>query len=291
MGSASTLLMLRTVAVWNCSPRIVVPLILASMGQWGMLIHGIVTIRSQWSDVERACIVEGAPPKFMEVIFLYCVLFDLVVLVLTTTGLYLSPARSSLWQLLFRQGIIYFIAAFVANMIPTIFLMLNLNSLMNIMFHVPAIVITSIVSCRSFVSLTNFTSNDVYVYPAGGSSGNGVIQAHTSYGSGANDDNNRRGGGKLKLIAFRSMGAGSAESMEQAYCMDELTTRRGCTPVVDLKSWHDSGGASETGGVLMHITKIAERDSAVQRETHENETDLEKTESLSHGHKSFVPEV
>jgi hypothetical protein len=55
------------------------------------------------------------------------VLFDFVVLVLTTTGLYLSPARSSLWQLLFRQGIIYFIAAFVANMVPTIFLLLNLN--------------------------------------------------------------------------------------------------------------------------------------------------------------------
>jgi len=55
------------------------------------------------------------------------VLFDLVVLVLTTTGLYLSPARSSLWQLIFRQGIIYFVAAFVANMLPSILLLLNLN--------------------------------------------------------------------------------------------------------------------------------------------------------------------
>ena len=144
--------MLRTIAVWNRNPRIVVPLILASLGQWGMLIHGIVTIRSQWSDVEGTCVVQTVSPKFMEVIFMYCesspqsslfpsrhmgqneilmsnaaVLFDLVVLVLTTTGLYLSPARSSLWQLLFRQGIIYFVAAFVANMIPSIFLLLNLN--------------------------------------------------------------------------------------------------------------------------------------------------------------------
>jgi len=72
MGSASTLLMLRTIAVWNRSPRIVVPLILASMGQWGMLIHGIVTIRSHWSGVERTCIVETVSPKYMEVIFMYC---------------------------------------------------------------------------------------------------------------------------------------------------------------------------------------------------------------------------
>lgn len=54
--------------------------------------------------------------------------FDLIVLVLTTFALVKSPSRSSLWQLLFRQGIIYFLVAFIANMIPAIFLVLNLNS-------------------------------------------------------------------------------------------------------------------------------------------------------------------
>jgi len=52
---------------------------------------------------------------------------DLVVMLLTITGLALSPSRSSLWQLLFRQGVIYFVVAFVANSLPAIFLMLNLN--------------------------------------------------------------------------------------------------------------------------------------------------------------------
>ena len=54
--------------------------------------------------------------------------FDLVVLVLTTIGLVRSPSRSSLWQLLFRQGVIYFLVAFVANTVPVVFLSLNLNS-------------------------------------------------------------------------------------------------------------------------------------------------------------------
>jgi hypothetical protein len=53
--------------------------------------------------------------------------FDLIVLVLTTIGLVMSPGRSSLWQLLFRQGVVYFLVAFVVNMIPTIFLLINLN--------------------------------------------------------------------------------------------------------------------------------------------------------------------
>ena len=34
------------------------------------------------------------------------------------------PGRSSLWQLLFQQGVVYFLVAFIANFI---FLFLNLN--------------------------------------------------------------------------------------------------------------------------------------------------------------------
>lgn len=52
---------------------------------------------------------------------------DLIVLVLTMVGLVISPGRSSLWNLLFRQGVIYFLVAFVANVVPTVFLVLNLN--------------------------------------------------------------------------------------------------------------------------------------------------------------------
>jgi len=52
---------------------------------------------------------------------------DLVVLVLTTIGLVRSPGRSALWQLLFGQGIIFFLIAFAANMVATIFLLIHLN--------------------------------------------------------------------------------------------------------------------------------------------------------------------
>jgi len=47
--------------------------------------------------------------------------FDLTVLVLTAIAMLRSPRHSSLRQLLFRQGVVYFLVAFVANMVPTIF--------------------------------------------------------------------------------------------------------------------------------------------------------------------------
>jgi len=34
IGSASTLLMLRTIAVWKCAPLVTAPLVLLSLGQW-----------------------------------------------------------------------------------------------------------------------------------------------------------------------------------------------------------------------------------------------------------------
>lgn len=57
---------------------------------------------------------------------------DLVVLVLTLVGLLITPGRSQLWRLLLGDGILYFLVAFVANAIPAVFLLLNLNPVMNI---------------------------------------------------------------------------------------------------------------------------------------------------------------
>ena len=53
--------------------------------------------------------------------------FDFIVMVLMTIKLVKHPCRSSLWHLLFRQGIIYFLVAFLANLLPATFGLLNLN--------------------------------------------------------------------------------------------------------------------------------------------------------------------
>ena len=66
-------------------------------------------------------------PRRTKRFFNTAMLFDLLVLVLTIIGLIMSPGRSSLWHLLFRQGVVYFLVAFVANLLPAIFVPLNLN--------------------------------------------------------------------------------------------------------------------------------------------------------------------
>jgi len=71
IGSTSTLLMLRTIAVWNRAHRVTAPLVVASLGQWGLLIHGIATVRSSWSDVSKECVINGALPVAVGLIYLY----------------------------------------------------------------------------------------------------------------------------------------------------------------------------------------------------------------------------
>lgn len=63
--------MLRTIAVWNRYPPVTVLLVITSLGQWGILFHGIATVRSSWSNVAKSCVVDAVPPVFIELIYLY----------------------------------------------------------------------------------------------------------------------------------------------------------------------------------------------------------------------------
>lgn len=46
--------------------------------------------------------------------------FDLVILVATCTALLRNSTRSGLWQLLFRDGLVYWGLAFSANAVPAV---------------------------------------------------------------------------------------------------------------------------------------------------------------------------
>ncbi|KAF8302625.1 hypothetical protein DL93DRAFT_465819 [Clavulina sp. PMI_390] len=306
IGAASTLLMLRTIAVWNRRYFITIPLVILSLGQWGILFHGIATVRSSWNATASACVVDAVPPVFVELIYLYTMSFDLIVLILTTAGLVLSPGRSSLWQLLFRQGIVYFLVAFLCNMIPAIFLLLNLNAIMNIMFTIPAATFTSFVACRSFVSLTNFRNKDLYVHSTQPLSntrlGTGAGAAGPSViASGGTKKN--RGGMAIGGIVFRAMGSGLDSSMgggttvysnmdmdgmaAGGYSMDEMSMGR--------KHGEEKlkyvGDLEHNGGVQVHVGHQHVPESPVT----EQQVDFEAARSDSrsgHGHgngKSFIP--
>ncbi|CCA78000.1 hypothetical protein PIIN_00712 [Serendipita indica DSM 11827] len=158
IGAASTLLMLRTVAVWNKKWAIIIPLGLISAGQWGILLHGITTVKAFYDPTTNACVVAQVDGLFLNLVYLWTMFTDLIVLILTLVGLLITPGRSQLWKLLLNDGILYFLVAFLVNTVPAVMLLINLNPVMNVMFSIPAVGISSSVACRSFVRLSEFAS-------------------------------------------------------------------------------------------------------------------------------------
>jgi len=97
--------------------------------------------------------------------------FDLTVLCLTGWKLaFPANGRSKLIDLIFSDGLIYFLIAFLANLLATIFMLLNLNAVMSIIANVPDAIASTIVACRVVRRLTNFTSQNAGVFTSTGQS-------------------------------------------------------------------------------------------------------------------------
>ncbi|KAH7920513.1 hypothetical protein BV22DRAFT_1198855 [Leucogyrophana mollusca] len=153
IGCASTNLMIRTWVIWKEDRIVLVCLTLVSLGHWSVLMLGLTDIVAFMDVIQGSCIVQYANHANMSALFMYTMLYDLLVLVLTIAGLSRARSASALWRTLYNQGVTYFAITFVANIVPMIFSWLNLNAVMNVFFAIPAATISTIASCRAVVSL------------------------------------------------------------------------------------------------------------------------------------------
>ncbi|KAF9010225.1 hypothetical protein BDQ17DRAFT_1347770 [Cyathus striatus] len=164
IGLASINLSLRTMAVWSQKWYIVVPLIVVILGHWSLLLHGIL-LKAAWIPEQGGCVITETNNKLLAVTFIYSMVFDFVVLSLTAFKLiYPATGRSRLVELIFKDGLIYFLIAFLANLLATIFMLLNLNPVMSIIANVPAAICSTIVACRVVRRLSRFTSKGPEVF-------------------------------------------------------------------------------------------------------------------------------
>ncbi|KAI0806184.1 hypothetical protein BC629DRAFT_1580668 [Irpex lacteus] len=164
IGLASINLSLRTIAVWSQNIYLVVPLVAVILGHWSLLLHGLL-LKAEWIDGQ--CQITSTNNTILAASFIYSMCFDFTILVLTAVKLSL-PRRNSessqLVKLIFGDGLIFFIIAFLSNLIATIFMLLNLNPVMSIIANVPAAISSTIVACRAVRRLTNYTSQGAEVF-------------------------------------------------------------------------------------------------------------------------------
>jgi hypothetical protein len=163
IGMASVNLSLRTMAVWGQKWYIVAGLVAISLGHWSLLLHGIL-LTAVWVPAE-GCVITSTDSKLLSATFIYSMSFDFIVLLLTASRLVRpTGGKSQLVNMMFTDGLAYFIVAFVVNMIATIFMTLNLNAVMSIIANVPAAVASTIVASRVVRRLANFSATNAETF-------------------------------------------------------------------------------------------------------------------------------
>lgn len=161
MGLASINLSIRTMAIWSQNKYIVGFLVLMTFGHWSLILQG-VQLRATWVD-SVGCVITQTNNTVLAATFIYSMCFDFIVLLLSTYKLIGVTCKtikfvgqSRLVQMLFEDGLIFFMIAFLVNLCATTLILKNLNQVMTIIFNVPAVVAASIVACRAVRRLTNF---------------------------------------------------------------------------------------------------------------------------------------
>ncbi|KAF8652372.1 hypothetical protein AX16_004400 [Volvariella volvacea WC 439] len=165
VGLASINLSVRTMAVWSYNRWVIGGLTLIILGHWTLILKGVL-LKAEWVP-GQGCVIIETDTTVLAAIFIYSMCLDFIVLMLSAFKLLGLDSKdggprlasSVVGNMVFRDGLIFFLIAFLANMIATIFMLMNLNPIMSIIFNVPAAVFSTIVACRAVRRLTNFTHN------------------------------------------------------------------------------------------------------------------------------------
>ncbi|EKM58095.1 uncharacterized protein PHACADRAFT_116755 [Phanerochaete carnosa HHB-10118-sp] len=163
IGLASINLAIRTMVLWSQNLYIVVPLVLVILGHWSLILQGVL-LKAEWVP-DQGCVITHTNNTVLAATFIYSMCFDLIVLVLTAAKLaFPRGQRSQLMRMLFRDGLIYFVIAFLSNLLATTFILLNLSAVMSVIFNVPSAIASTIAACRAVRRLNGWSSSGPEVF-------------------------------------------------------------------------------------------------------------------------------
>lgn len=112
MSYALSIVHVHRLAVWGQKWYIVAALVAISLGHWSLLLHGIL-LTATWVP-GQGCVITSTDSKLLSATFIYSMVFDFIVLVLTAFKLVRpSGTTSQLVNMMFADGLWYFIIAYV----------------------------------------------------------------------------------------------------------------------------------------------------------------------------------
>jgi len=152
---SSALIILRISALWQHN-KVVIALASAFwLTNLICSIYGVATYRGLWTGV--VCAIQHTDHTKIGTFSTFFT--DAALLVLMFIGVWRWEApreKGGVWWLLYTQGLAWVIIITLAEVPPVVFIILDLNDTMNLMFLTPALIITAIGAARIHRGLVNY---------------------------------------------------------------------------------------------------------------------------------------
>ncbi|KAI0287060.1 hypothetical protein BC826DRAFT_77286 [Russula brevipes] len=163
LAAASLLILLRILAIWNRNKVVVAIAAIIWLTNGAFLIQGSVQFRAMWVSDRDGCAIldiNGLKHIVVAAFVTDTVLLFIMFLGLLRMGLYGSDTLT-LGRLMWKQGVLWVLLAVIIEVPPTVFVCLNLNDPLTMMFLKPWMISMSIAATRMHRALTNFGSSDI----------------------------------------------------------------------------------------------------------------------------------
>jgi len=150
---------LRGIAIWQRSVPIAVLSGVLIIGNVGVWIRRLFQVNAVWVPAVETCMLVQTHPAIIANSLLLGT--EVILLALMAIGIYRHNQGLRAFKVMYREGLLWLVAATLVEVVPVVFLALNLNDVMNEMFIAPSVLFTSIGSTRMYRSLSDRQSGNM----------------------------------------------------------------------------------------------------------------------------------
>lgn len=177
---ASSLIVLRIVAIWE---RDKIAMTIAGctwLSNFVMCIYCVATVRAVWIAPLRICGISDVLKVRFSIISI--ISSEVVLLALVIVGLlrWRNRGKGGLWKLLFTQGLAWVVVTLVAEIPPLVFILLNLNVMMDLITHLPALCMVSIAATRMYRGLSDYLGRTTFFHSTQVTPGPGAVHSNST---------------------------------------------------------------------------------------------------------------
>lgn len=159
---AMALYALRSVAVWKRNDWLVVSVVGCLVTNVVLWMRLTVNPTAHWNEETRTCIItdthRGLPNNAS------MLATDIIFFIVILSGVYQRNSGRRIMLTMYHEGLFWLAIATLIQLLPVIFLSLDLNDAMNLMFQTPAIICAGIGATRMYRKIFDRHAGDLLEY-------------------------------------------------------------------------------------------------------------------------------